>query len=33
MWLDEAKIHVASGRGGDGLISFHRTRYNPRGSP
>ncbi|RLE30420.1 GTPase ObgE [Candidatus Acetothermia bacterium] len=33
MWLDEAKIHVASGRGGDGLISFHRTRYNPRGTP
>ncbi|MGC9530126.1 MAG: GTPase ObgE [Candidatus Bipolaricaulaceae bacterium] len=33
MWLDEAKIHVASGRGGDGLISFHRTRHNPRGSP
>ncbi len=33
MWLDEARIHVASGRGGDGLISFHRTRYNPRGSP
>jgi len=33
MWLDEAKIHVASGRGGDGLISFHRTRYSPHGSP
>ncbi|MCX7750509.1 MAG: GTPase ObgE [Candidatus Bipolaricaulota bacterium] len=33
MWVDEAKIHVASGRGGDGLIYFHRTRHNPRGSP
>ncbi|MFH1609410.1 MAG: GTPase ObgE [Candidatus Bipolaricaulota bacterium] len=33
MWVDEAKIHVASGRGGDGLTSFHRTRHNPRGSP
>lgn len=33
MWVDEAKIHVASGRGGDGLISFHRTRHNPRGTP
>lgn len=33
MWVDEAKIHVASGRGGNGLTSFHRTRYNPRGTP
>lgn len=33
MWVDEAKIHVASGRGGDGLTGFHRTRHNPRGSP
>ncbi len=33
MWVDEAKIHVAGGRGGDGLISFHRTKYNPLGTP
>ncbi len=33
MQFDEALIHVAGGRGGDGLISFHRTRYNPKGSP
>lgn len=33
MWVDEAKIQVASGRGGDGLIYFHKTRHNPRGSP
>jgi len=33
MWVDEARIHVASGRGGDGQTSFHRTRHNPRGSP
>ena len=33
MWVDEAKIHVASGRGGNGLVSFHRTRHNPRGTP
>ena len=33
MWIDEAKIHVAGGRGGDGLISFHRTKYNPLGTP
>ncbi len=24
---------MAGGRGGDGLISFHRTRYNPLGTP
>lgn len=33
MQFDEAVIHVAGGKGGDGLISFHRTRYNPKGSP
>ena len=33
MGFDEAVIHVAAGKGGDGLISFHRTRYNPKGSP
>jgi len=31
--FDEAVIHVAAGKGGDGIISFHRTRYNPKGSP
>lgn len=33
MQFDEAVIHVAGGKGGDGLISFHRTRHNPKGSP
>lgn len=33
MGFDEAVIHVAAGKGGDGLISFHRTRFNPKGSP
>jgi len=33
VWIDEARIHVAGGRGGDGLISFHRTKYNPLGTP
>lgn len=33
MAVDEAVIHVAAGKGGDGLASFHRTRSNPRGSP
>ena len=33
MQFDEAVIQVAGGKGGDGLISFHRTSYNPKGSP
>ncbi|MCS7217043.1 MAG: GTPase ObgE [Candidatus Bipolaricaulota bacterium] len=33
MGFDEAVIHVSGGKGGDGLISFARTRHNPRGSP
>lgn len=33
MWVDEATIHVEAGKGGDGLVSFHRTRHNPRGTP
>lgn len=33
MGFDEALIHVAGGKGGDGLISFARARHNRRGSP
>ncbi len=33
MWVDEARIRVVGGRGGDGLLSFHRTRQHPRGRP
>ena len=33
MFIDEAKIHVQSGRGGDGIISFHREPYRPKGGP
>ncbi|MGQ9887005.1 MAG: GTPase ObgE [Aggregatilineales bacterium] len=31
--IDEAKIYVRSGSGGDGLIHFRREKYVPRGGP
>ncbi len=32
-FLDEAKIHVKAGDGGDGVISFRREKYIPYGGP
>lgn len=32
-FLDEAKIIVQAGRGGDGIVSFRREKYIPRGGP
>jgi GTPase len=33
MFLDEAIIDFASGRGGSGAVSFHREKHVPRGGP
>ena len=33
MFRDEATIEVVAGRGGDGLISFHREKFIQRGGP
>jgi GTP-binding protein len=33
MFIDEAKIYVQSGRGGNGVVHFRREKYVPRGGP
>lgn len=33
MFVDEARVFVASGKGGDGAVSFHREKYRPKGGP
>ncbi|HOW92067.1 MAG TPA: GTPase ObgE, partial [Anaerolineaceae bacterium] len=33
MFIDEVKIYVRSGRGGAGMVHFHREKYVPRGGP
>ena len=33
MFIDEALIYVRSGKGGDGMMHFHREKYVSRGGP
>jgi GTPase len=33
MFIDEATIYIRSGKGGDGMVHFHREKYVPRGGP
>ncbi|MHB0976535.1 MAG: GTPase ObgE [Candidatus Aquicultorales bacterium] len=33
MFVDEAKIHLQAGAGGNGCVSFHREIYKPKGGP
>lgn len=32
-FIDEARLTVRAGRGGDGSVSFNREKYKPRGGP
>jgi len=33
LFIDEARIYVRSGKGGDGCVSFRREKYIPKGGP
>jgi len=33
MFIDKVDIFVRSGKGGDGMVHFHREKYVPRGGP
>lgn len=33
MFIDEAKISIRAGKGGDGMVSFHTAKYVPNGGP
>ncbi len=33
MFIDEAKLYIKSGKGGDGVVHFRQEKYIPRGGP
>ena len=33
MFVDQVRIHIEAGRGGDGAVSFHREKYVAAGGP
>ena len=33
MFRDECEIEAVAGKGGDGLVSFRREKYIPKGGP
>ena len=33
MFVDQAKIYIKAGDGGDGAVSFHREKYVAAGGP
>ncbi len=33
MFIDTVELNIQSGKGGDGMIHFHREKYRPRGGP
>ncbi|HPT89766.1 MAG TPA: GTPase ObgE, partial [Bacilli bacterium] len=33
MFIDEVKVKLIAGRGGDGIVAFRREKYVPKGGP